>query len=225
MNQPFSIGCSAMPLMASKSTLLWSTIGLLKSLPLLSLPFMLQDLLPAMLSPIFPHLDVLYQRNQFIRGCDLWLAWQKVISSGRKNFCDQGKILTGNTSKLPFLLNFRCFWLSQVCQSPLWPVTSMTFHFNLRACDPWLTNWLCWYSSASHLSTPSVLTHNIKIINYWPLDLVKVKAEPAPKLLIYDGGSLLDHDMMRGEEWEAVINSPLKGRKQATSEVSSLLVI
>jgi hypothetical protein len=56
------------------------------------------------------------------------------------------------------------------------------------------------------------------------LDSVKVKAESATLSLQYDGG-LSDNNEMRGEEREAAINSPPKGKKQVTSEVSFLLLI
>jgi len=37
---------------------------------------------------------------------------------------------------------------------------------------------------------------------------------------MYYGGGLSDNDEMRGEEWEVAINSPPKGKKWITSEVS-----
>jgi hypothetical protein len=76
----------------------------------------------------------------------------------------------------------------------------------------------------SHSSALSVLTDNVKIISYQALDSVKVKAESATLSLQYDG-SLSNNDEMRGEEHEAVINSPPKRKKQVTSEVSFLLLI
>ena len=68
-------------------------------------------------------------------------------------------------------------------------------------------------SSASHLSAPSVLTNNVKIISCQVSDSVKVKEELAPALSLFDNGGLSDNDEMRGEEWEAAINSPPKGKK------------
>jgi hypothetical protein len=44
------------------------------------------------------------------------------------------------------------------------------------------------------------------------LDSVKVKDECMPMLFLCNGG-LSDSDEMRGEEWEAAINSPPKGKK------------
>jgi hypothetical protein len=44
------------------------------------------------------------------------------------------------------------------------------------------------------------------------LDSVKVKDECMPTLSLCDG-DLLDSDEMREEEWEAMINSPPKGKK------------
>jgi hypothetical protein len=49
---------------------------------------------------------------------------------------------------------------------------------------------------------------------------VKVKAEPLPTLSLQVDGGLSDNDERRGEEREAAINSPPKGRKRVTSEVS-----
>ena len=42
---------------------------------------------------------------------------------------------------------------------------------------------------------------------------------------VYDDGGLLDNDETRGEEWEVAINSPPKGKKRVTSEVSLLLLV
>jgi len=74
-------------------------------------------------------------------------------------------------------------------------------------------------SGASCSSAPSVLTNNIKIISHQVSDSVKVKEEPVPALSLFDDGGLSDNDEMRGEEQEAVINCPPKGKKQVTSEV------
>jgi hypothetical protein len=77
-------------------------------------------------------------------------------------------------------------------------------------------------SSTSHSSAPSVLTNNVKIISHRALDSVKVKAEPSPTLSLHTDGGLSDNDERRGEEWEAAINSPPKGKKRVTSEISLL---
>jgi hypothetical protein len=77
-------------------------------------------------------------------------------------------------------------------------------------------------SGTSRSSAPSVLTDNVKIISRQPSDSVKVKAELAPTLSLSIDGGLSDNDEMRGEEREAAINSPPKGKKRVTSEVSSL---
>jgi hypothetical protein len=71
-------------------------------------------------------------------------------------------------------------------------------------------------------SAPSVLADNVKIISHQALDSVKVKAELSPTLSLHIDGGLSDNDKRRGEEWEAAINSPPKGKKQGTSEVSLL---
>ena len=80
-------------------------------------------------------------------------------------------------------------------------------------------------SGASRSSAPSVLTDNVKIISHRASNLVKVKAEPVPELSIYDDGGLSDSDEIRGEEREVAINSPPKGKKRVTSEVSLLSLI
>jgi len=77
-------------------------------------------------------------------------------------------------------------------------------------------------SSTSH-SSPSVLTNNIRIVSHGALDLVKVKAELEPDAItIYSNGGLSDTDEIKGEEREAAIKSPPKGKKWVTSEVSLL---
>jgi hypothetical protein len=76
-------------------------------------------------------------------------------------------------------------------------------------------------TGTSRSSALSVLTDNVKIINRRALDSVKVKVE-LPSLLLHIDGGLSDNNKRRGEEWEAAINSPPKGKKQVTSEVSLL---
>jgi hypothetical protein len=75
-------------------------------------------------------------------------------------------------------------------------------------------------SGASRSSAPSVLTDDVKIISYQASNAVKVKGEPVPELSMYDDGGLSDNDEIRGEEREVAINSPPKGKKRVTSEVS-----
>ena len=54
-------------------------------------------------------------------------------------------------------------------------------------------------SGTSHLTTPSVLTNNIKVISHPPLMLVKMKAEPATDATEFDSnGGLSDNDKMKG---------------------------
>jgi hypothetical protein len=74
-------------------------------------------------------------------------------------------------------------------------------------------------SGTSRSSAPSVLTDNVKIISHHS---VKVKAELSPTLSLHIDGGLSDNDERRGEEREAAINSPPKGKKRVTSEVSLL---
>ena len=54
--------------------------------------------------------------------------------------------------------------------------------------------------------------------------MVKVKAEtgrePELEMALYFDGGLSDRDEMIGKEWEAAINSPPKGKKRVTNEVS-----
>lgn len=79
-------------------------------------------------------------------------------------------------------------------------------------------------ATTSQSYAPSVLSDNVKIFSRQSLDLVKVKAEPALEESMYDGG-LSDNDEMRGEERDAAINSPPKGKKRLTSEVIVLLCL
>ncbi|KAM6503850.1 hypothetical protein JOM56_000793 [Amanita muscaria] len=73
-------------------------------------------------------------------------------------------------------------------------------------------------TGSSRSSAPSVLSDKVKVISHQSSDLIQVKAEPAPNALNdYDGG-LSDSDEIRGEEREAAINSPPKGKKRITSE-------
>ena len=79
--------------------------------------------------------------------------------------------------------------------------------------------------SASRSSAPSILTNNIKVISHQSSDRVKVKFESqaqADVISLSDGG-LSDNDELGGKEREAAINSPLKGKKRITSEVTSWL--
>ena len=73
----------------------------------------------------------------------------------------------------------------------------------------------------SRSSAPSVLASNIRIVGVRPRpDSVKVKTEPAPGIALYSDGGLSDYDETIGKEREAAVNSPPKGKKQVTSEVS-----
>jgi len=46
-----------------------------------------------------------------------------------------------------------------------------------------------------------------------------VKTEPAPAITLHDDGGLSYNDKMRGEEQEAAIKSPPKGKKWVNSKV------
>lgn len=72
-------------------------------------------------------------------------------------------------------------------------------------------------SGTSRSSAPSVLTNNVRIVGHRIRpDSAKVKPEPEPE----HGGGLSDYDETKGNEREAAINSPPKGKKRVTSEVS-----
>jgi len=80
-------------------------------------------------------------------------------------------------------------------------------------------------ATSSRSYAPSVLSDNVKIISRQSSDLVKVKAEPALAESIYYNGSLSDNDEMRGEERDVAVNSPPKGKKRITSEVTFFLCL
>jgi hypothetical protein len=94
-------------------------------------------------------------------------------------------------------------------------VTATTFS-RPRSVIPSLTN------GSSRLSAPSVLTNNITIVSH-RAPLAKVKAEMVPdEIEIYSDGGLSDADEIKGEEREAAIRSPPKGKNRVTSEVNLL---
>lgn len=72
---------------------------------------------------------------------------------------------------------------------------------------------------ASRSSATSVLTDDIKVISHQHSHQVKVKVE-ADVLSLSDGGGLSDSDELAGKEREIAINSPHKGKKRITSEVT-----
>jgi hypothetical protein len=75
--------------------------------------------------------------------------------------------------------------------------------------------------STSRSSATSVLTDSIKIISHTaPPDQSKVKVE-IDVISLSDEGGLSDNDEMVGKEREVAINSPPKGKKRITSEVTS----
>jgi hypothetical protein len=75
----------------------------------------------------------------------------------------------------------------------------------------------------SRSSAPSILTDNIKVISHQSSGQVKVKVEAQADgvISLSDEGGLSDNDELGGKEREAAINSPLKGKKRITSEVTS----
>ena len=75
----------------------------------------------------------------------------------------------------------------------------------------------------SRSSAPSVLTNNIKVISHQSSNQVKVKAETQADVLSLSDGGLSDNNELGGKEREAAINSPLKGKRRITSEVTNRL--
>jgi hypothetical protein len=75
-------------------------------------------------------------------------------------------------------------------------------------------------AGTSRSSAPSVLTDSVKIISHSMTDSAKIKTESAPEITIMSDGGLSDNDEINGEERLAAVNSPPKGRKRVTSEVS-----
>jgi len=81
-------------------------------------------------------------------------------------------------------------------------------------------------SGSSRSSAPSVLTNNVRIVSHGALlNSAKVKAEPTPDITIFSDGGLSDADEIKGEEREAAIKSPPKGKKRVTSEVHKFLLL
>ena len=83
-------------------------------------------------------------------------------------------------------------------------------------------------ASASRSTAPSILTDNIKVFSQQSSDWVqvKVKVESQADLIpLSDEGGLSDNDELVGQERETAINSPPKGKKRITSEVTSPLSI
>ncbi|KAH8980169.1 hypothetical protein EDB86DRAFT_3088138 [Lactarius hatsudake] len=64
---------------------------------------------------------------------------------------------------------------------------------------------------------PSVLTNNVKVISRVAPPLAEVQAEPNDTGVNSDAG-LSDNDEMNGNEREAAVNSPPKGRRHVTSD-------
>jgi hypothetical protein len=81
-------------------------------------------------------------------------------------------------------------------------------------------------------SAPSVLTGNVGIVSNGIIGLAKAKAEPAPDhnaemVTVNSDGGPSDRDETNSnlKERLAAVNSPLKGRKRVSREVSLRLVI
>jgi hypothetical protein len=76
---------------------------------------------------------------------------------------------------------------------------------------------------ASRSSVNSILTDNIKVITHQSSDQVKVKIESRADVISLSDGGLSDNDELGGKERESAINSPPKGKKRITSEVTNRL--
>jgi hypothetical protein len=74
--------------------------------------------------------------------------------------------------------------------------------------------------SSGRLSTPSVLTNDVRIISQpQTSESTKVNSEPASMIRLHDSGGLSDNDETIGEERDAAFASPFKGKTRVTSEV------
>jgi hypothetical protein len=75
-------------------------------------------------------------------------------------------------------------------------------------------------------SRSSILTDNVAIVSRGIVDSVKAKPAPDSEMInVRSDGSLSDNDETMGEERLVAINSPPKGKRRVTSEVSLCLVI
>jgi hypothetical protein len=79
-------------------------------------------------------------------------------------------------------------------------------------------------SGTSGSTAPSVLTNNVRIVSHVAPAPAKVKPEPIDIGVNSDAG-LSDNDETNGNEREAAVNSPPKGRKRITSDVCFVLII
>jgi len=79
-------------------------------------------------------------------------------------------------------------------------------------------------SGTSGSTAPSVLTNNVQIVSHVAPAPAKVKPELIDIGVNSDAG-LSDNDETNGNEREAAVNSPPKGRKRITSDVCFVLII
>jgi hypothetical protein len=79
-------------------------------------------------------------------------------------------------------------------------------------------------SGTSGSTAPSVLTNNVRIISHMAPASAKVKPEPIDIGVDSDAG-LSDNDEINGNEREAAVNSPPKGKKRITSDVYFFFLI
>ena len=75
-------------------------------------------------------------------------------------------------------------------------------------------------TSRSRSSMPSVCTHDVKNVSHRSVTLGEVKAKPGELIAVMLDAGLLDNDEINGKEWLVAINSPPKGKRQVTSDVS-----
>ena len=67
---------------------------------------------------------------------------------------------------------------------------------------------------------PSVRTHDVKNVSCHSVTLGEVKAEPRELIAVMLDAGLSDNDEINGQEWLVAINSPPKGKRRVTSDVS-----
>jgi hypothetical protein len=82
-----------------------------------------------------------------------------------------------------------------------------------KSTAPSLTN------RSSHSSAPSVLTDNIRVVSRGVQGSAKSKAG-LPEISVFSDGGLSDADEITGEEREAAVKSPPKGKTRVSNDVS-----
>ena len=75
-------------------------------------------------------------------------------------------------------------------------------------------------TSRSRSSVPSVRTHDVKNVSRRSVTSGEVKAKPRELIAVMSDAGLSDNDEINGEERLVAINSPPKGKRRVTSDVS-----